>query len=44
MKMLKFKNKDSALYGTPEEHVGDAIIEAGLKTAKESGYAVGNPT
>lgn len=38
------KRKKSELEVTPGENVRDAIIAAGLKTAEESGYAVGNMT
>ena len=38
------KLKKSELYLTPGENVRDAIIEAGLKAAQESGYAAGNTT
>ena len=40
---LRRKNR-SKLRVTPGENVRDAIIQAGLKTAQESGYAAGNTT
>ena len=42
----KFKKilEETTFKGTPGEDVRDAIIKAGLETAKESGYATGNPT
>ena len=43
-KLRKDRNKKSELYGTPGENVRDAIIQAGLKAAQESGYAAGNTT
>jgi hypothetical protein len=36
--------KKSELKLTPGENVRDAIIQAGIKTAQESGYAAGNQT
>ena len=43
-KLRKSKNKKFELYVTPGENVRDAIIEAGIKAAQESGYAAGNTT
>jgi hypothetical protein len=43
-KVIKSKNKKSKLYLTPGENVRDAIIQAGIKAAEESGYAAGNTT
>ena len=44
LKLKKSKNKKSELYITPGESVRDAIIQAGIKTAEESGYAASNTT
>lgn len=43
-KVRKYKNKKSKLYLTPGENIRDAIIQAGIKAAEESGYAAGNTT
>ena len=43
-KLRKSKSKKSELYVTPGENVRDAIIQAGIKAAQESGYAAGNRT
>ena len=45
--MLKHRKKcrkKSQLKVTPGENVRDAIIQAGIKAAEESGYAAGNTT
>lgn len=44
LKLKKYKNKKSELYGTPGENVRDALIKAGIKTAEEAAYAAGNTT
>lgn len=38
------KGQKSELKVTPGENVRDAIIQAGIKAAEESGYAAGNTT
>lgn len=43
-KLKNLNYKQSKLQGTPGENVRDAIIQAGLKAAEESGYAAGNTT
>lgn len=40
----KVFRKELELKVTPGENIRDAIIEAGLKAAQESGYAAGNST
>ncbi len=38
------KRKKSELYGTPGEAARDAALNAGIKAAQESAYAIGNST
>lgn len=44
LKIKKIKKHTSRLYLTPGEGVRDAIIEAGMRTAQEAGFAPGNRT
>lgn len=43
-KSKKSKSKKSELYGTPGEAARDAALQAGLRAAEESAYAIGNST